>query len=133
MYLYFILLCFIKLGVTASITALIHHIRYGDRCQIDVLKADLQRASIRYGCTIYCFQFVRVRSKSQEVKYSSTPRSSFFNIECAYDLIFKTIDRTAVSYQRSIRGWTSGAVKRAVGTTRFIVLAQSVSQYSRLS
>ena len=47
------------------------------------------RAYIRYDHTIYCFQFLRVRLKSERegVEYSSTPRRSLFDRGCAYDLL----------------------------------------------
>ena len=57
------------------------------------LRPTSNRAYIRYDHTIYCFQFVRVRLKSERkgVEYSSTPGAHFLIAD-----ILRTTDRTAV-------------------------------------
>ena len=59
------------------------------------------RASIRYGCPIRCFQFVRLQSKVSRIQTYS--QALTFWLRMRVQIIgFKTIDRTTVSYRHSI-------------------------------
>ena len=62
------------------------------------LRPTSNRAYIRYDHTIYCFQFVRVRLKSER-EYSSTPRRTRMRVR---SIVLKTIDRTAVLKKHSV-------------------------------
>ena len=65
------------------------------------LRPTSNRASIRYGCPIRCFQFVRLQSKVSRIQTYSQALTFWLRMRVRI-IGFKTKDRTTVSYRHSI-------------------------------